>query len=91
MYFIGQNNIGCAKYWWLRHGTGESGISLTVIVNLTASLKNRNKDVNTWLYWDAEHCVDDDPEGLIAWIGSITGLSWHSNADSTKVNEKKGV
>ena len=21
MYFIGQNNSGCAQYWWLRHGT----------------------------------------------------------------------
>jgi hypothetical protein len=74
MYFIGQNNIGCAEYWWLRHGTTETGISLTVIANLTVSLENRNKKVNTWLYWDAEHCMDEDPEGLITWIRNITGF-----------------
>jgi hypothetical protein len=79
MYFIGQNNAGCAKYWWLRQGGGESGNSLTVITNLTAGLENRGKDVNTWLYWDAGHCVDEDPEGFIDWIGAITGFNIHSN------------
>lgn len=73
MCFVGQKNIGCAQYWWLRHGAGESHISQTAMANLAVSLKNLHKDVNTWLYWDADHCVDDDPEGLIAWIGRITG------------------
>jgi hypothetical protein len=80
MYFIGQNNIGCAQYWWLRHGTQESGSSQTTFVNLAVSLASRHKDVNAWLYWGAEHCVDDDPEGLIVWIGNITGFFEHSHA-----------
>jgi hypothetical protein len=75
MYFIGQNNSFCAKYWWLRHGTAETGIPQTVIINLTASLENRNKSVNTWLYWDAGHGANEDPEDFIAWIGNITGFA----------------
>lgn len=74
MYFIGQNNPGCARYWWLREGTTESGISIP-FANLALSLENRGKDVNAWLYWDAGHCVDDDPESFIAWIGDITGYT----------------
>jgi len=30
--------------------------------------------VNTWVFWDGGHCADDDPEGLIAWIGAVTGF-----------------
>jgi len=73
MYFIGQNNSGCAKYWWLRQGTSDNHTSQTVIANLATSLENRNKDVNTWLYWDAGHGADEDPEDFIAWVGRITG------------------
>jgi hypothetical protein len=75
MYFIRQNNSGCAKYWWIRHGTSDNHTSLTVIINLATSLENRNKDVNTWLYWDRGHGADDDPEDFIAWIGNITGFT----------------
>lgn len=56
MYFIGRDNGGCDRYWWLRHGTSENHTSQSVIANLAASLENRNKEVNTWLYWDAGHC-----------------------------------
>lgn len=31
------------------------------------------KDVNSWLYCDAGHCVDQDPEGFVFWDGKITG------------------
>jgi hypothetical protein len=75
MYFIGRNNKGCAKYWWIRHGTRDNHTSQTVITNLAISLENRNKDVNTWLYWDAGHGADQDPEDFIAWIGKITGFT----------------
>jgi len=75
MYFIGQNNPGCARFWWIRHGTSDNHTSQTVITNLATSLENRNKDVNTWLYWDAGHGVDQDPEDFIAWIGRITGFT----------------
>jgi dienelactone hydrolase len=74
MSFIGQNNSGCAQYWWIRQGTSDNHTSLTVIINLASSLENLKKDVNTWLYWDAGHGADEDPEDFIAWIGKITGF-----------------
>jgi len=75
MYFVGRNGKGCAPYWWLRRGTGESGISQTAIVNLATGLENRGKHVNTWFFWDAAHCVDEDPEGFISWVCAVTGVS----------------
>ena len=77
MYFIGQNNQGCANYWWIRHGASDNHTSQTVIINLAVSLENRNKEVNALLYWDAGHGANEDPEELIAWIGNITGYSRH--------------
>jgi acetyl esterase/lipase len=74
MYFIGQNNPGIAGHWWIRHGSSDRDTSLPVIINLATSLENRKKDVNTWLYWDAGHGADEDPEEFIAWIGTITGF-----------------
>jgi hypothetical protein len=73
VYFISRGNEGCAKHWWIRHGTRDSDTSLPVIVNLATSLENQGKDVNAWLYWDAGHGADQDPEDFIAWIGRITG------------------
>ncbi len=73
MYFIGQNNKDCAQYWWLRQGTSDNHTSQTVIANLAISLENWNKAVNTFLYWDAGHGADQDPEDFIAWIGDVTG------------------
>ena len=75
MYFIGQNNKGCAKNWWIRHGTSDPHTSQTVITNLAISLENLNKEVNTWLYWDAGHGANEDPEAFITWIGNVTGFS----------------
>jgi hypothetical protein len=75
MYFTGQNNDGCAQYWWIRHGTSDNHTSQTVIINLATSLENRNKDVSTLLYWDAKHGADEDPEDFITWIGNVTGFS----------------
>jgi hypothetical protein len=80
MYFIGQNCSGCANHWWLRQGTSDNHTSQTVIANLATSLENRKKDVNTWLYWDAGHGADEDPEAFIAWIGDITGFAKRGNA-----------
>jgi predicted peptidase len=80
MYFIGRDNGGCARYWWVRQGTSDNHTSQTVIANLATSLENRNKEVNTRLYWDAGHGANEDPEDFIAWIGAITGFSKHTNA-----------
>ncbi|MBL0155872.1 MAG: hypothetical protein IPP47_01995 [Bryobacterales bacterium] len=75
MYFIGQNNKGMAGHWWIRMGTSDAHTSLTVPVNLAASLENRKKNVSTVLYWDAGHGADEDAEDFILWIGKITGFA----------------
>jgi len=75
MYFIGQNNAGCTKNWWLRQGTSDAHTSQTVIANLATSLENLNKNVNTFLYWDAGHGADEDAEAFIAWMKDLTGFS----------------
>jgi hypothetical protein len=67
-YFVGQRNSGCARHWWLRRGTGESGISMTAITNLAVGLENSGCQVDTWFFWDAAHCIDMDAEGFIAWV-----------------------
>jgi len=75
MHCILQNNPGAAGHWWIRMGTADNHTPLSVIGNLAASLENRKKDVNVWLYWDAGHGADEDAEDFIAWIGTITGLT----------------
>ena len=75
MYFIVRDNRGLAGHWWIRMGTSDNHTSLTVIGNLAASLENRKKDVNAWLYWDAGHGADEDAEDFVAWIGRITGFA----------------
>jgi hypothetical protein len=79
MYFIGQNNSGCTKNWWLRQGTSDNHTSQTVIANLATGLENRNKVVNTFLYWDAGHGADQDAEDFITWIGNLTLFSRAAN------------
>lgn len=73
MYFVQQNQNGIAGHWWIRMGTSDAHTSLTVPINLAASLENRGKDVDTRLYWDAGHGADEDAADFIAWIGRITG------------------
>jgi hypothetical protein len=76
MYFIGQKNSGCAVKWWLRNGTKDNDTSQPIMVNLATSLENNlSRDVNVWDFWDGGHCQDQDPEGLISWMGSITGYN----------------
>ena len=73
MTFVLGRNPGSARHWWLRRGTGETGISLTAIVNLAAGLEQMGRHVDTWLFWDAAHCIDEDAEGFIDWVGRIAG------------------
>jgi hypothetical protein len=77
MYFVGLKNSGCAGKWWLRNGSSDNHTSQTVMVNLAAGLENLDKEVDARVFWDGGHCADDDPEGLIKWIGSVTGFSRH--------------
>ena len=71
-YFIREDNKDCAGYWWLRNGSSDNHTSQTVMVNLATGLENRNKIVNASVFWDGGHCADNDPEGLVKWIGKIT-------------------
>ena len=80
MNFIGKNNSGCAKNWWLRQGTSDAHTSQTVIANLATSLENRNHNVNTSLYWDAGHGADQDAEDFIAWVSTLTGFNKRAGA-----------
>ncbi len=75
MYFIAQNNRDCAAAWWFRNGSSDNHTSQTVMVNLATSLENLGRGVNAWVFWDGGHCADDDPEGLIRWIGEVTGFT----------------
>lgn len=75
MYFTGQDNSSCALHWWLRNGTSDNHTSQTIMINLATRLQNLSKDVNSWLFWDGGHCADNDPQGLIDWIGKITGYT----------------
>ena len=72
MHFVLSENPGCAQCWWLRRGTGETGISPTAIVNLATGLEQTDRKVDTWLFWDAAHCIDEDAEGFISWMGEVT-------------------
>ena len=65
------SNKGCAKHWWIRHGTTESGISRAAMVNFSTALMNKGKDVNSKLFWDAMHCVDKDPQGFVDWMQEV--------------------
>ncbi len=88
MFFIRQENPGCAKHWWIRMGSAESGIAVTVS-NLAISLENLGKDVNAGIYWEAGHCVDDDPESFITWIGDITGYTLKAGAGEQHRSDSK--
>jgi hypothetical protein len=82
MYFISQNSSSCAKYWWLRQGSSDAHTSQTVLINLATSLENRDRDVNTFLYWDAGHGADEDAEDFIAWVGKVTGYIKHNSSNN---------
>jgi hypothetical protein len=77
MYFIGQQNSGCAGYWYIREGSRDLYTSMFVIVDLATSVENfKGADhVNALVDWDKGHNINADPEGFITWIGDITGYS----------------
>lgn len=72
MYFIGENNTGCVRYWWMRQGTADSETSLPIFVNLATALENLGKEVNAALYWDVSDCANQDPVDFVEWIEFIT-------------------
>ncbi len=72
MYYIRQNNPGCAPHWWIRHGACDKDTSLPVITNMATALYDIGKDVSARLIWDGGHCADDDTEGFMIFIRSVT-------------------
>ena len=75
MYFIGQENAGLAKHWFLRVGTSDTDTSPVIVGDLAASLLNHGSDVDALMYWDAGHGVNQDPAAFIAWIAKETGYT----------------
>ncbi len=73
MHFARQGKTAHAHHWWLRTGARERGISPSVMVNLGTCLENHGHNVDMAFFWDGGHCADEDPEGMIAWIGRVTG------------------
>ncbi len=71
-YFLKNGEGKIAKHWWLRNGARDNHTSQTVMINLATMLENMNKSVNSWIFWDGDHCADHDPEGFIEWIKNIT-------------------
>ncbi|MEU6200958.1 subtype B tannase [Streptomyces sp. NPDC047061] len=73
MYFIGQRNPGRSRHWWLRTGSLDTNTSHNIVLNLAAKLDNLGDDVNSYLYWDGGHAVNEDADAMIAWINHLTG------------------
>lgn len=73
MFFIMQDNPGMAPHWWLRNGSHDNNNAESVMINLATALENHHREVDASLFWEGGHCADDDPQGMIAWVGSLTG------------------
>ena len=73
MWHVLNNNPGCARYWWIRHGGVDGATSVPTVLNLATALENRGKEVNARIIWDGGHCEDDDPDGLLRWYCHVCG------------------
>jgi hypothetical protein len=72
MHFIGSANLRRARHWWIRVGTKDTDTSLTISANLAAALASLGDDVNSLMYWDGGHGVNNDAGDFIGWVGAIT-------------------
>ena len=75
MYFLEQKNPSRARHWWIRTGTLDNNTSHTVVGNLAAITTSLGDTVDSALYWDGGHAVNEDAPEFIAWIAKITGQS----------------
>ncbi|MGI5461027.1 subtype B tannase [Streptomyces sp. CA-249302] len=73
MYFLGQRNPHRSRHWWLRTGALDTNTSHNIVLNLAAKLDNLGDDVDSYLYWDGGHAVNQDADAMIAWINNLTG------------------
>lgn len=75
MYFIGMKNPARARNWWIRTGTLDTNTSHVIVGNLAASLAGLGDNVNSSLYWDGGHAVNEDAPEFMKWIARTTGYS----------------
>jgi hypothetical protein len=75
MYFLEQKNPSRARHWWIRTGTLDNNTSHTVVGNLAAITTSLGDTVDSALYWDGGHAVNEDAPEFIAWVAKITGHS----------------
>jgi hypothetical protein len=73
MYFLERKNPSRARHWWIRTGTLDNNTSHTIVGNLAAVTTGLGDDVNSALYWDGGHAVNEDAPAFIAWVARITG------------------
>ncbi|MER6084951.1 subtype B tannase [Streptomyces sp. NPDC001833] len=73
MYFIGRRNPHRSRHWWLRTGSLDTNTSHNIVLNLAAKLDNLGDDVDSSLYWDGGHAVNEDADAMIAWVNRLTG------------------
>lgn len=71
MYFIGENNKGVARHWYIRHGAKDRDTSFLVPVNLATRLRNTGYDVDFALPWNRPHSGDYNLDDLFRWIESV--------------------
>jgi hypothetical protein len=74
MYFLTRKSETRAKYWFLRAGTRDTDTSPTVLANIAARIAGFGQ-VDSRMYWDGGHGVNQDPGKFIAWAAQITGYS----------------
>jgi hypothetical protein len=74
MYFLTRKSETRAKYWFLRAGTRDTDTSPTVVANIAARIAGFGQ-VDSRMYWDGGHGVNQDPGKFIAWAAQITGHS----------------
>jgi len=73
VYFLENKNPSRAKNWWIRTGTLDTSIAHTVVTNLAAITSNLGDTVNSSLYWDGGHAVNEDASESITWVSKLTG------------------
>ena len=73
MYFLEKKNPRRARHWWIRTGSLDTNTAHTIVGNLAAATTSLGDNVNSALYWDGGHAVNEDAPNFISWIARITG------------------
>jgi hypothetical protein len=60
-----------SRYWYIRHGTIDPGVSPPVPMNLATKLSNIGCNVDFSLAWNRNHQQDYDLDSLFAWVKTV--------------------